>query len=249
MQYVTEAILLAVKNFGDADKMVTFLSRDRGKLKALAYGCRRPRSQLSGAVQLFSHLEMNLNQGRGIDTIKSCQLLTPFRALREDIEKMAYASFVAELAAEFCPENYEQRDIFELCLNAFSALEKRNPRLGALVFAAKLLSLTGFEPNYEACVFCGKKRQADGWFSLEHSGFCCAACQKNENILFTEKAAEFILRLRDFEWQQPLSVSGAALVGGERVLISYLEHVLEKPLKSLSFIAEISSLDKMRQKR
>ena len=48
--YSTEAILLAVRNYGEADKIATLFSKDFGKISALAYGCRRPKSRMAGAM-------------------------------------------------------------------------------------------------------------------------------------------------------------------------------------------------------
>ena len=62
--YTTEAIVLGAKNWGEADKIMTFFTRERGLVRATAFGCRRPRSQLAGAMQLFSELEVQLAEGQ-----------------------------------------------------------------------------------------------------------------------------------------------------------------------------------------
>ena len=59
-QYTTEALVLSLKNWGDADKMVTLLTKERGRIKAAAFGCRRPRSPLAGGMQMFHVLELQL---------------------------------------------------------------------------------------------------------------------------------------------------------------------------------------------
>ena len=99
-QYTTEGIVLGVRNWGDADKMVTIFSRERGRLKAAAFGCRRPRSPLAGGMQMFHVLELQLAEGQRLDTVKQCTLRQSFKPLREDLTAMAYGSFIAELALE-----------------------------------------------------------------------------------------------------------------------------------------------------
>lgn len=250
MQYTTEAILLAVRNWGEADKMVTFLAKDKGKVTAIAYGCRRPRSRLAGGMQSFNHLELNVMGGSRVDTIKDCQVLTPFKALREDLERMAYASFVAEIVAEFCPDNYPEPDIFELSLLSFAAMEQRNPRLTALISACKLLDCAGYQPVYDSCVLCGGELEKESFFSLAHSGCCCQKCHGADELAFDEVMYEFIHNMRCFNFQKPqtFKVSGAVLVKTEQLLLSYLQYVLEKPLKSLDFIAQLAAVDKVAAK-
>ena len=73
-QYTTEAIILGEKNWGDADKMLQFFSRDRGKIKAAAFGCRRPKSALAGAMQMFNVVELSLTEGSRVDTVRQATI-------------------------------------------------------------------------------------------------------------------------------------------------------------------------------
>jgi len=79
-QYTVEAVVLAVHNWGDADKMVTFMTRDRGKIKAAAYGCRRPKNPLAAGMQLFNHLELQLLEGKDWIRSSSIRCKNPFAA-------------------------------------------------------------------------------------------------------------------------------------------------------------------------
>ncbi len=250
MRYMTEAILLAVRNWGEADKMAIFLAKEKGKRTAIAYGCRRPHSRLAGGIQPFNHVELNVMSGRRVDTIRDCQILTPFQALREDLERMAYAAFVAEIIAEFCPEEHPETAIYELCLASFTALERRNPRLMALATACKLSSLAGYRPECESCTVCGQKRGgADGFFSFAHGGFCCRQCHQEEDLSLDAGMITFIKNMLAFDWQnpQPFKVSGASLMKTEKLFLTYLQYILEKPIKSLDFIGQLAPLLKRGQ--
>ena len=102
--YQTEAVVLGSKNWGDADKMMTFFTKERGLVRAAAFGCRRPRSPLAGGMQMFSHLDLQLSEGRRVDTVRQCLLRRHYRKLSEDLTAMAYGSFVAEFLREFLPD-------------------------------------------------------------------------------------------------------------------------------------------------
>lgn len=243
-QYTTEAILLAVKNYGEADKMVTFLSRDLGKVAAAAYGCRRPRSQLAGGMQVFSHLRLTLTEGTSLDAVRQCETKTSFKGLREDLACMAYASFLAELAAQICPERHPEPEIFDLLLRAYALMQRKNPRIAALAAAYQMLELTGSQPEYGHCVICGRTVLEDAHFSLEKSGVICGACKMENVMAFPVKTQAFVRDLIALDWEKPAAfrVHGSDLMQAEKLMIGYLLHLIEKPLKSLDFIRDLTAL-------
>ena len=72
--YSTEAIIIGAKNWGETDRIITLLSPEKGLIKATAFGARRPKSQLAGALQLFNIVEIQLAAGERIDTVRQCSL-------------------------------------------------------------------------------------------------------------------------------------------------------------------------------
>lgn len=244
-RYSTQAVLLAVRNWGEADKMVTFFSRDLGKVAAAAYGSRRPRSALAGGMQAFSLLELQVSEGTNIDVIRQCEIVDAFRHLRENLEYMAYASFVAELVIAFCPERHPDPEVYELLLAALAAIGPRNPRIVAIAAACQLLERTGSQPFYEVCARCGEAEGAF-YFSPAEGGALCAACRGEADEPLSRQAQEFFVWLRslDFKAPAPFRVSGATLVRAEQLLLGYLIYLNEKPFKSLEFIQQLALLPK-----
>lgn len=245
-QYSVEAIVLSARNWGEADKIVTFLSRNLGKITAVAYGCRRPRSPLAGGMQVFSHLQLQVVEGTQLDTIKQCETKTSFKGLRENLETMSYAVFLTELAAEICPERHPEPQVYSLLLHALALLAKRNPRLVALAAAYQLLEYTGSQPEYCYCVTCGREIAEDAFFSVTQGGAVCRDCNAGESVEFAVLTREFIGNLIRLDWTNPASfcIHGAVLVKTEKLLLDYLLFLLEKPLKSLEFIRQLSMLPK-----
>lgn len=241
-QYKTEAILLAVRDYGDADRMVTLFSRDLGKITAAAYGARRPRSRLSGTVQPFVHADLELTAGRGLDAVKQCDIRQSFREIRGDLSAVAYANFLAELTGELCPEREAEPAVFELLLAGLGLLTVRNPRIVALAFAWQLLALAGFGPQCRRCVGCGAELAFPARFDVSAGGGICPACTGAELIEYNEEVAGFIERLLGLDWQDPghFSVSGATLVKTEQLLAAFIAWRLDRPLKSLAFIAAVN---------
>lgn len=243
-QYTTEAIVLRVKNWGEADKMLQFFSRDHGRIPAVAFGCRRPKSPLAGGMQLFNHLDVTLQQGDRLATVRQCSLRDRFRKLDEDLTAMAYGSFVAELAVELAPEGQPQPELFDRLLAIFSAFARHNARLIALAAGYQLLELAGLQLNYAQCTHCGKKLEGDAWFDAAEGGAFCPDCHTAAGIPYLVGQREFICRLAALDWAAPpqFSVKKAALLAAENLLLTYLRNLFGHDLKSLRFIRMTSSL-------
>ena len=111
-QYVTEAIVLGVRSWGEADKMLRLFSRDHGRITAAAFGARRPKSPLAGGLQMFHTLELELTTGERVDTIRRCSVRRRFPHLDADLSAMAYASLVAEMLLELMPEGAPQPEVY-----------------------------------------------------------------------------------------------------------------------------------------
>lgn len=239
--YQTEAVVLGAKNWGEADKMMTFFTRERGLVKAAAFGCRRPRSPLAGGMQMFSLLELQLAEGQRVDTVKQCTLKQHYRKLSEDLTAMSYGSFVAEFLREFLPEGQPEPQMFSQLLLILSAFETRNPRVTALAAVYQLLEFTGMQLHYEHCVHCGREINGDAYFQQAAGGVLCADCCEAGMMAFPAELRRFILSLRDFDWSEAaqLKVSARLLVQAEQLLLSYLQSLLGRPLKSLAFIQQL----------
>lgn len=244
--YSTEAILLAVRNYGEADKIATLFSKDFGKISAISYGCRRPKSRMAGAMQIFSQLEVSVAEGNSIDVIRNCDVKFSNIQVRDDLEIMAYGMFVAELIIEFYPDKQEDKFIYQMLLGVINLLSKKNPRLVALAAGYQILNHSGCQPTYDHCVECGGSIAEQFYFSIEKAGCICPSCKETETLQIDIKTVEFIKNLISLDWHSPntFTVNGKVLVEAETLLMQYLLFVLEKPLKSIAFINQLTNLPK-----
>src|SRR5574340_225539 len=92
------ALLIRQRNYGEADRIIVLLTRERGKVSAIAKGVRRARARLAGALQLFCHAEILLAAGRSLDAIAQAQPVDSFSHLGQDMARYAHASYCCELA-------------------------------------------------------------------------------------------------------------------------------------------------------
>ena len=246
--YSTEALVLGVKNWGNADKIVTLLSPEYGLITAAAYGCRRPKSVLAAAMQPFSWLDVQLSRGEKMDTVRQCEHKGFFSELYEDLTAMAYASFVAEFAKEIANEDEPQPEIYQLLLKILPCMTKFNPRICALAAAYQLLEFTGYQLHYFTCSLCGSEITGDSYFDYQHGGAICDACLKTQGKIarhnFSESLRIFIHKLLTINWDNPqkFQVRGADLVQAENLLLNYVQNLIGKPFKSLAFIKQVTQV-------
>ncbi|BBB92799.1 DNA repair protein RecO [Methylomusa anaerophila] len=247
MEYQTEAILLAVRNWGDADRMVTLFSREYGKITAIAYGARRSKSKLGGCLQPFSHLDLSLSFAklkRGLDSVKQCEIMTSFRELREDLTLLAYGNFLAELVSELWPEREKDFNAFYILLHAYHLLLVRNPRITTLAAAWQLLSLAGFQPSFDRCLYCEKDLIFPAFIDVRAGGVVCPHCDHYQLPEITRQVRDLIGNLIRLDWNNPgnFSINGKVLNQAESILCSFLRFQLDKDLNSLKFIQQINAM-------
>ena len=243
-QYQTEVIVVAVRDWGDADKIVTLFSREHGKIIAFANGARRPKSPLAGGMQLFTHLDVRLATGKNSDVVKQCETKHSFRHIQEDFNCMAYGTFIAELVAELCPEGQSEPGVFDLLVEVLTILSIRNPRIVALAWAWQILFIMGYYPDFKQCAVCGQELCWPAYFSCSSSGCICAKCEHDGFPEVSIKVYEFITCLLHVDWRDPakFTVNGTVLMQTEELLMNYLLLCLDKPLKSMNFIKQVAGV-------
>ncbi len=185
--YKVNGIVLKARNFGEADRILTILDRDLGKLEGVAKGARRAQSTLRGPCQPFSHNSFFLWHGRTLDGISQVEVTESFAGLRDNLLKLAAASYVAELVDDVARERDPCPEIFDLVLDSFRWLEAADPTAANVnhilrAFDLRLLGLAGFAPVLDACAVCGNPLEAWGGpaavaFSAAAGGIVCPACR------------------------------------------------------------------------
>ena len=107
MAYKAHGIVVGVKNWGEADKRVSFFTEERGRIPALAFGCRRPKSPLAASLQLFFVLELDLVAGKRVDTVRQAQIITRPKKMRETSMLWHMLPLLLSLYGTFCRKAYQ----------------------------------------------------------------------------------------------------------------------------------------------
>jgi DNA repair protein RecO len=148
-QFRTQAIILNRTNFGEADRIIGFLTPDHGKVKAIAKGVRRQKSKLAGGIELFSVSDLSFIAGRSeINTLRSSRLITHYGSIVKDLDR-TNAGYSIIKKIDKATEDSPEPDYFYLLQEAFDALNDPKIDLGLvnLWFDMQLLRLGGHSPN------------------------------------------------------------------------------------------------------
>src|SRR5215216_1791440 len=176
--YRAEALVLRRTNLGEADRLLTVLTRDQGKVRAVAKGARRPTSRHSGNLESFAHAQLLLARGRELDIVTQSQLLHPFRRLREDLLAASHAYYLAEVTDALLVQDDDAPQAFALLLSAFEALDSgADPTLLGAHYVLQLLGALGFRPELFVCLGCGVElRPQTNFLSVSQGGAFCPRC-------------------------------------------------------------------------
>ncbi len=143
----TEAVVLATTDFGDANRVVSFYTKEFGKIEANAYNCRRAKSPISGAMQMFNHISLEFIKSSPVYRVHEADIID-FYNISENLSKLAYASILFELVNKMSPIGQVDNSVYTLLLKALKAFDKRNPRIVALISSCQFIQLSGFAIEY-----------------------------------------------------------------------------------------------------
>ncbi len=250
--HTTHAIVIRSLNYGESDKIVTFFTKDFGKLKGIAKGARRSRKRFQNALGLFSHLRLIFfdKEGLGLVRAESCDILHSFPKIKEDLQKILYGNYYLELVNEMAGEREANREAFDLLLSFLSSLEEAGLQEEPLrIFEIRMLSLFGYRPNMKRCDLCKKdwedlKEIPVVFFSLERGALLCEPCSKMRNNLIPLSlgTARLIEKISQTELSrvERLKFTLQALSESRELLPKFISYQLGKELKSLKALREIS---------
>ena len=243
--FTTEAIVIRSIHYGESDKIVTFFTKDFGKMKGIAKGARRSRKRFQNALDLFSHLRLIFfdKEGMGLVRAETCDILHTFPNIREDLKKIFYGNYYLELVNEMAGEREKNIKAFTLLLYFLSTLDTMEPQEEQLrMFEIRMLSLFGYQPNLRKCALCKKdwedlKESPFVFFSFEKGGLICERCSKPWSNLpsFSFGTARLIERISQAELEkiQRFKFTLQALSESGEILPQFITYQLGKELKSL----------------
>jgi DNA repair protein RecO (recombination protein O) len=251
MRYSTSAILIRRVEYGDYDLILSFLTRDNGKISVIAKSAKRSKRRFGGVLELFNALNIVVASGRGkgLALLQEASLIYPLLHISTDILKTAYASYWAELVNTWVEEGELQVETYDLLNYALTELDAGDvsSEVLSVIFQMKFLSLSGLCPNLSHCCTCRKDMEATSRFRVNvdfsKGGVVCESCTPFE----TEAHCLSKGTIKQLQWiggnalgkAARIRFSKGALRESLRFLEGFVPYHLGKEPKSLRFLRQI----------
>jgi DNA repair protein RecO (recombination protein O) len=241
--YRTPAVILKRMDLGEADRIVTLYSRDQGKLRAVAKGCRKPTSRSAGHLEPFTLSDCLFAIGRELDVISQADTLESFRKIREDLELTTHAYYLVEVVDLLTEDHMENRAVFDVLVDSLQQLAvTADVRLVLIVFHLKLMDALGYRPELRECVSCRSEIEPDrNQFSAIVGGILCPACGPTESTarMISTPALKLLRFLQLTQGERAVNVPAHVAREAEAILRDYAEHIVERRLRTPALIARV----------
>ena len=249
--YNTQGIVIKDMELGDADRIVTVYTPDRGKLRAVAKGARRIKSRKGGQLQPLTEVRISIVIGRTLDSITEVETVNSNRGLREDLGLLSQAIYVAELVDGFTADGAVNPREYELLSNILVALQVVEDTEQLMRYCeVQLLAMAGFGPEFGQCVECGiDLGPRDHLLSCVAGGLVGPECKASTGDPLIHLSMNSIKVLRFFQdvgldQAQNLPLTGEIKSELQRVLAAYLSYILDREPRSAGFITQVAAMGK-----
>ncbi len=239
--YRDEGVVLRVQKLGEADRIITVLTRRHGRVRAVAKGVRRTRSKFGATVEPFSHVDLQLYAGRGtgdrLDIVVQAESLTSYGpTLVADYGRYTAGTAVLETAERLTTEEREPSlRLFLLVVGALRALSERDPSLVLDAFLLRAMSVAGYAPALTDCARCGAEGPHRA-FSIPAGGTVCAACRPSAAASPAPAALVLRVDLLTGDWDGAESADPRTRREASGLVSAHLQWHLERGLRSLPLV-------------
>ncbi|GAA4369809.1 DNA repair protein RecO [Nocardioides caricicola] len=239
MLYRDEAIVLRTHKLGEADRIITLLTRNHGRVRAVAKGVRRTTSRFGSRLEPFTHVDLQLAEGRNLDTVTQAETLTPYsKGLGLDYDRYTAGTVMLETADRLVAEERQPSvQQFLLLVGGLRAMVAGEHGPGQVLdsYLLRSLSVAGYAPSFAGCSRCGLEGQ-HRWFNPSMGGVLCATCRVPGSASPAAETLTLLGALLAGDWAVVDAAEPRHLREASTLVAAYLAWHLERGLKSLEYV-------------
>ncbi len=197
--YTTDAINLKSYDLSDADKIILMYSRDKGLIRGVAKGVKKPKSKLGARMDSLIANTLMFAKGKSLDRICQAQSINTFNESRHDIDKLICSSYISEVVSNFgVEEDPCSKEVYDLLYKALDKISRSKTKKDVLIavikFQLKMMLISGFSLELDSCLCCGERvLNKDMYFSQDMGGIICEECNQTFKI-----KTKMHYKIRDF---------------------------------------------------
>ncbi len=247
----TEAFILKKQDYRDTSLLAHFYTRDFGKVRGIIKGVRDGRARYGSTLEPFSLNEIlfyKRRRGGDLHQVTQVDLISLFPEVREDLERLSYASYFAELLNELVEVEEPAPEIFDLLKDSLGFLSSgASAKRSARIFEIKLFERLGLMPEIKSCVSCRAEMPDPAFFSVAHGGIECKKCMVAETrptaprVPASRGTINFLEHVRRSPVSELYHVKVSQEVGAEleKILRRFVDFHLSNKLKSIVFLEKM----------
>jgi DNA repair protein RecO (recombination protein O) len=245
----TLGVVIGRRALGESDRLVTFYTREFGKVRGVAKSARRPRSRVGSALELFTQGQLLFFETERSELVQvdHFDIVRPFVGVREDLERLGQGAWVVECLDRLSAERDPHAALYGLLIRTLQALEAASrPSRAAFCFAFRAVDLLGHRLRLDRCLGCGQSFSGPAHLDFSVGGLLCAACAPTgrDGMDLSAPAVRELRRLRTLSWAEAISVQIPCPVEGEmaQALEAQIVRLIGHPLRSRRFLAQTRRL-------
>lgn len=235
--YRDEAVVLRTQKLGEADRIVTMLTRRHGKIRAVGKGVRRTKSKFGSSLEPFTHVDVQCYLGRELDIVTQAQILSTHAALTADYPRYTAATAMLETADRFSEEREPALRLFLLLTSALKSLDagEHDSSLVLDAFVLRTLSISGYAPGLDDCARCGAPGPHRS-FHVSSGGSVCKSCRPPGSASPSPASITLMRALMDGDWVYADASDPRNRREASGLVSAYLEWHLDRRLRSLQLV-------------
>lgn len=240
--YRAEAIVLRTHKLGEADRIITFLTRERGKVRAVAKGVRRTKSKFGARLEPFSRVDLLLHEGKNLHIITQAESLNAYgQDLAIDYTLWTAGQTMLETADRLVSEESVANEAqYLLLVGALRTLvnAEHDSTLVLDAYLLRALSLAGYSPTLDACIVCGMSG-AQPFFHVPSGGALCFDHRAPGSVAPKAESIRLMQALLEGDWSTADQATGSQKNEVSGIVAAYTQWHMDKTLRSLPLVDRI----------
>jgi DNA repair protein RecO (recombination protein O) len=237
--YRAEAIVLRTHKLGEADRIITLLTRERGKVRAVAKGVRRTKSKFGARLEPFSRVDLLVFEGKNLDIITQAESLNAYgQDLALDYSLWTAGQTMLETADRLTPEDSVSAESqYLLLVGALRTLVTGEHAAGLVLdaFLLRSLSMAGYSPTLNACVICGVAG-TQPFFHVSSGGALCVEHRVPGSVAPRPESFDLMQALMSGDWEVADAAAPKDRTEVSGLVAAYVQWHLERGLRSLPLV-------------
>lgn len=250
--FVTDAINLKSYNLSEADKIIVMYSKDKGLIRGVAKGVKKPKSKLGARMDMLVANKLMLYKGKSLDRICQAEALNTFAKTRQNMDKIFYSMYITEVVNNFGVEDDPcSSEIYDILYKALDKIANADDNVEIIIsvikFQIKMMQISGFGIELDTCLCCGEHVGEDNmFFSSDMGGIICSKCNETFRLktLLHHKLRDFLNACLQYDFDY---ISDYDKKANEKVCLvcfellkDYINSRSSKKFNSVNILQEIS---------